>query len=58
MLVSPVEAGSPSEPFAGGCGQVVTVSQGQRAITLKSTFLLPLPHPSFLASSTNLLRFS
>lgn len=58
MSVSPAEAGSPSEPLAGGRGQVVTASQGQQDTTSKSIFLLLFPHPSFPASSTNLLHFS
>lgn len=58
MSVSLAEAGSPSEPLAGGHGQVVTASQGQQNITSKSIFLLPFPCSSFPASSTNLLHFS
>lgn len=45
MLVSLAQAGSPSEPLAGGCSQVVTMSQGQQDITSKSIFLLPFPRP-------------
>lgn len=46
MSVSLAEAGSPSEPLAGGRGQVVTASQGQQDTTSKSIFLLlfPIPH--------------